>query len=92
MNIQMNELHDINIHDITSLFNNEFHMERTSVCLDIVNEIHVLFLWHSIGSRLVPKCVHSHHTHANEQNIRVDDSKSLNLKCPLFHIFIDIQL
>ncbi len=50
MNIQMNEFHDIDIHDITSPFNNEFHKERTWVYLDIVNETHVLFPWHLIGS------------------------------------------
>jgi hypothetical protein len=38
MNIQMNELHGINIHDITSLINNEFHVEHTWVCLDFIDE------------------------------------------------------
>jgi hypothetical protein len=38
MNIQMNELHGINIHDITSLVNNEFHEECTRACLDIIDE------------------------------------------------------
>jgi hypothetical protein len=87
----MNELHDIDIHNITSLSNNEFHEERTWVCLDIVNETPVFFPWHSIGFWLVPKCIHSHHTHAKEQDIRIDNSKSLNLKCPPFHIFIHNQ-
>jgi hypothetical protein len=49
MNTQMNILHGINIHDITSPSNNEFHEEWIWVCLDIINGIHALSLWHSIG-------------------------------------------
>jgi hypothetical protein len=56
--------------------------------LDIVNETHAPSPWHSIGFWLVPKCVHSNHTHANEQDIKVDNYKSLNLKCPPLHILI----
>jgi hypothetical protein len=49
MNIQMNELCGIDIHNITSLFNNEFHKEQTWVYLDIVNETDAFSLWHLIG-------------------------------------------
>jgi hypothetical protein len=66
MNIQMNKLHGIHICDITSLFNDKFHEEWTWVCLDIVNETHAPSPWELIGYWLVPKCVHSHHTRANE--------------------------
>jgi hypothetical protein len=38
MNIQMNEFHNVGIRDITSLSNDEFHMERTWAYLDIVDE------------------------------------------------------
>jgi hypothetical protein len=34
----MNELHGVGIYDITSLFNDKFHEERTWACLGIVNE------------------------------------------------------
>jgi hypothetical protein len=53
MNIQMNELHGIGIRDITSLSSDKFHKEQTWVCLDIVDETHVLmflFLNHIILS------------------------------------------
>jgi hypothetical protein len=50
MNVQMKELHGIGIRDITSPFNDEFHKERTWVCLDIVDETHAFSPWHSIGS------------------------------------------
>jgi hypothetical protein len=50
MNIQMNELHGIGIHDITSPFSDEFHKEWTWVCLDIIDKTHAPSLWHSIGS------------------------------------------
>jgi hypothetical protein len=86
MNIQMNELHGIGIRDITSFFNDEFHEEWTRVCLDIVDKIHEPFSWHLIGFLLVLKCVLSHHTHANEQDIGVNHYKSLNLKSPPLHI------
>jgi hypothetical protein len=36
--MHMNELHCVGIYDITSLFNGEFHKERTWACLDIVDE------------------------------------------------------
>jgi hypothetical protein len=71
MNIQMNELYGI--HDITSPFNDKFHKEQTWVCLHIINEIHAPPPWHLISFYLVPKCIHSHHTHANKQDIGVDD-------------------
>ncbi len=41
MNIQMNELHGIGIHDITSPSSDKFHKEQIWVCLDIIDEIHV---------------------------------------------------
>jgi hypothetical protein len=50
MNIQMNEDHNIGIHDITSPSNDEFHEEWIWACLDIVNEIHAPSPWHLIGS------------------------------------------
>jgi hypothetical protein len=71
MNIHMNEPHGIL--DITSLFNNKFHEERTWVCLDIIDEIGEPSLWHWIGFLLIPKCAHSYHSHANEKDIRTDD-------------------
>jgi hypothetical protein len=49
MNIQMNELHGIDICDITSLSSNEFHKVRTWACLDIVDEIDAPSPWHLIG-------------------------------------------
>jgi hypothetical protein len=73
MNIQMNEFHGIDIHDITSLFSDEFHEEWTWAFLDIIDEIHEFFPWRMIGFLLVPKCLCSHHTHTNEQHIGVDD-------------------
>jgi hypothetical protein len=41
--------------------------------LDIIDETHAPSPWHLIGFWLVLKCIHSHHTHANEQDIGVDD-------------------
>ncbi len=74
MNIQMNEFHGIDIHDITSSFTNEFHEEWTWACfMDIIDETHEFSPWHLIGFLLIPKCPCSHHTHANEQDIEVDD-------------------
>jgi len=73
MNIQMNEPHSVGIHDITSLFNDEFHEERTWACLDIIDKICEPSSWHLIYFSLAPKCVRSHHTHSNEQDIGVDD-------------------
>jgi cytochrome b561 len=67
MNIQMNEPYGIGIRDITSSSNDEFHEERIYVCLDIIDEIHEPFPWHLISFSLVHKCVHSHHTHANDK-------------------------
>jgi hypothetical protein len=43
------------------------------VCLNIVDETRETPPWHLIFFLLVPKCICSHHTHANEQNIGVDD-------------------
>jgi hypothetical protein len=34
----MNELHNVGIYDITSVFSDEFHEKQTWVCLDIINE------------------------------------------------------
>ncbi len=73
MNIQINEFHNIGIRDITSLSNDEFHMEQTWVYLDIVDETREPFPWHLIIFWLVPKRVHSHYTHVNELDIEVDD-------------------
>jgi hypothetical protein len=46
----MNEHHGIGIHDITSHFSDEFHKERTWVCLDIVDKIYAPSSWYLIGS------------------------------------------
>jgi hypothetical protein len=74
MNIQMNEFHSIDIHNITSPSIDEFHEEWTWTCfMDIIDEFHEFFSWHLIGFWLIPKCLCSHHTHINEQNIEVDD-------------------
>jgi hypothetical protein len=40
----------------------------------------------------VPMRIHSHHTHANEQDIKVDDERFLNIKCPPFNIHVHQQL
>ncbi len=72
MNIQMNELHGIDICDITSHYNDKFHKEWTWVYSDIVDEIHALSPWHSISFWLVRVCS-LHHMHAIEQDIGVDD-------------------
>jgi hypothetical protein len=65
----MNEPHGISICDITSFFSDKFHEEQTWVYLDIVDETREPSLWHWIGFLLVPKCVRSYHTHANEPDI-----------------------
>jgi len=62
----MNELHGVGIHGITSPFNDEFHKEWTWACLSIIDETYEPFPWCLIGFWLDRKCVHSHHTHANE--------------------------
>jgi hypothetical protein len=49
------------------------HMEWTWVCLDIIDETHEPFPWHLICFWLVPTCIYSHCTHANELDIGVDD-------------------
>jgi hypothetical protein len=72
MNIHVNELHGINIHDIASTFNDEFHNEWTWACLDIIDETCEPFPWRLISFLLIPKCTYSHHTHANEKDIGVD--------------------
>jgi hypothetical protein len=69
----MIKFHSIGIRDITSFFSDKFHKEWAWACLVIVDEIHAPFPWHLIGFGLVPKCTCSHHTHANEQDIGVDD-------------------
>jgi hypothetical protein len=73
MNIQMNEFHGIGIRDITSPSSDTFHKEQIWACLDIFGETHEFFPWCYIGFLLVPNCVRSHHTHANEQNIGIND-------------------
>ncbi len=64
---------NVRIHHITFPFSDEFHKEWTWVCLDIVDETHGPSPWHLIGFLLVFKCGHSHRTHANEQDIEIDD-------------------
>ncbi len=91
MNTHMNELHSIGIYGIISPSSDKFHKEWTWACLDIINEIHEPSSWHLISFLLTSKCVHSHHTHANEQDIRFDNYKSLNPECPL-HILVYHQL
>ncbi len=66
-------IHSVGIHDIISPSSDEFHEKWTWVCLNIVDEICEPPAWHLIGFLLIPKCICSHHTHANEQNIGVDD-------------------
>ncbi len=44
-----NELHNIDIYDITSPFNDGFHEKRTWACLDIIDEIHEPSTWCWIG-------------------------------------------
>ncbi len=73
MNIHMNEFHGVSIRDITSFSNDKFDEERTWACLDIVDEIREPSPSCLIGFLLVPKYILSYHTHANEQNIGVDD-------------------
>ncbi len=92
MNFQMNEFHGIGIRDITAPFSDDFHKEQTWACLDNINEIHAPSPWKLIGFLLVLKCACSHCTHANEQDIGVDDYRSLNPKCPPFHILIHHRL
>jgi hypothetical protein len=46
MNIQINEPHGIDIYDITSPSNDEFHEEQIWACLDIVDKIHEASPWH----------------------------------------------
>jgi hypothetical protein len=65
----MSEFHGVGIRDITSLSNDKLHKERTWACLDIIDEIREPSPWCLIGFLLVPKCILSYHTHANEQNM-----------------------
>ncbi len=90
--MHMNELHDVGISYTTSPFNDKFHKERTWASLDIVDETCEPFPWCLIGFLLLPKCICSHHTHANEQNIKVDDEIFLNVKRPPFNLSIHEQL
>ncbi len=92
MNIQKNEPHGIGIHDITSPSNNMFHKEQNYASLDIVNEIHAFFPQHLIGSSLIPKCVHSHHNHTNEQDTKVNDQKLVNPNVQHFIILFTIDV
>jgi hypothetical protein len=84
----MNEFHGIGIYGIISPSSDKFHEERTWACLDIVDEIHEPSSWHLISFLLTSKCIHSHHTHANELDIKFNDYQSLNPKCHPFHILV----
>jgi hypothetical protein len=84
----MNEFHGIGIISPSSY---KFHEERTWVCLDIVDETHEPSSWHLISFLLTSKCIHSHHTHANELDIKFHDYQSLNPKCHPFHILVHHQ-
>ncbi len=88
MNTPMNELHGVGIYGIITPFSDKFHKGQTWACLDIIDETfepssHCLISFLSIS-----KCVHLHHTHANEQDIRFDEYKSLNPRCHPLHIII----
>jgi hypothetical protein len=88
----MNELRGIGIYGIISPFNDKFYKEQTWACLDIVDETCEPSSWHLISFLLISKCVHSNHTHANEQDIKFDDYKSLNPKCHPLHILVHHRL
>jgi hypothetical protein len=60
--------------------------------LDIINEFFSFFPWHLINVFLAPKCVCSHHIHANERGIIVVDLKPLNEKHLALHIVVHHQL
>ncbi len=73
MNIHMNEFRGVGIPDITSFSNDMLYEEWTWACLDIVDEICKPSPSCLIGFLLVPKCILSYHTHANEQNTGIND-------------------
>jgi len=84
----MDELHGVGIYGIITPFNDKFHEEWTWAYLDIIDETSEPSSWHLISFLLISKCIHSHHTYANEQDIRVANYKSLNPKCHPFHILV----
>ncbi len=88
INIHMNELHGIGIYGIITPSSDKFHEEWIWACLDIINETNEHSSWCLISLLLISKCVHSHHTHANEQDIKFDDYKSLNPQCHSLHILV----
>jgi hypothetical protein len=92
MNTHMNELHSVGIYDIISPSSDKFYKEQTRACLDIIDETCEPFSWHLISFTLISKCIHSNNTHANEQDIRFDDYKSLNPKCHPLHMFVHHRL
>jgi hypothetical protein len=84
----MNELHGVDIYNIITPSSDKFHEEQTLACLDIIDETTKPSSWRLISFLLISKCVHSHRTYANEQDIRFDDYKSLNPKCHPLHILV----
>jgi hypothetical protein len=84
----MNELHSVGIYGIITLSSDKFHEKRTWACLDIIDETRESSSRCLISFLLISKCVHSHHTHANEQDIRFDEYNFLNPKCHPFHILL----
>jgi len=88
MKTHMNEPHGAGIYGIITLSSDKFHEERTWACLDIIDETREPYSRCLISFLLISKWFHSHHTHANEQDIRFDEYKSLNPKCHPLHILI----
>ncbi len=88
----MNELRGVGIYGIISPFNDKLYKERTWACLDIFDETCEPSSWHLISFLLISKCVHSNHTHANQQDIKFDHYKSLNPKCHPLHILVHHRL
>jgi hypothetical protein len=88
----MNELHGVGIYGIISPYSDKFYEEQIWACLDIVDKIRESPSWHLISFSLNSKCIHSCQMHANEQDIRFDDYKSLNPKCHPLHILVHHQL
>jgi hypothetical protein len=60
--------------------------------LDIINDFFSFFPWYLINVFLAPKCVHSHHIHANERGTIVIDLKPLSEKHLPLHIVVHHQL
>jgi hypothetical protein len=88
----MDELHGVGIYGITSPSSDKFHGEQTWAYLDTIDETCEPSSWHLMSFLLISKCIHSHHTHANEQDIRFDNYKSLNPKCHPLHILVHHRL